>query len=308
MNDNRGLIENFLEAKYAEEGLSENSIFAYSRDLEKVSVKLNKPLLRVTQSDIEKYFIYLEKLGHSKSTRARHLSSIKQFFKFCVEEGYLSTDPSSQLSGPRSPKPLPKTLSMEEVDAILEVANTSGQTEFERARDSCLMELLYASGMRISELMSLPVAAVRGRPKMILIKGKGSKERLAPLSPSANDALDNWLNHRDKKEDLSIKKGSQRSSFLFPSNSKNGYLTRNWFFNKIKSWAIKAGVKSESVSPHTIRHAFATHLLSNGADLRVIQTLLGHSDITTTEIYTHIVNDKLKTTVDEHHPLSTKSK
>ena len=308
MNDNRGLIENFLEAKYAEEGLSENSIFAYSRDLEKVSVKLNKPLLRVTQSDIEKYFIYLEKLGHSKSTRARHLSSIKQFFKFCVEEGYLSTDPSSQLSGPRSPKPLPKTLSMEEVDAILEVANTSGQTEFERARDSCLMELLYASGMRISELMSLPVAAVRGRPKMILIKGKGSKERLVPLSPPANDALDYWLNLRDKKEDLSIKKGSQRSSFLFPSNSKNGYLTRNWFFNKIKSWAIKAGVKSESVSPHTIRHAFATHLLSNGADLRVIQTLLGHSDISTTEIYTHIVNDKLKTTVDEHHPLSTKSK
>ena len=188
------------------------------------------------------------------------------------------------------------------------MANTSGQTEFERARDSCLMELLYASGMRISELMSLPVAAVRGRPKMILIKGKGSKERLVPLSPPANDALDYWLNLRDKKEDLSIKKGFQRSSFLFPSNSKNGYLTRNWFFNKIKSWAIKAGVKSESVSPHTIRHAFATHLLSNGADLRVIQTLLGHSDITTTEIYTHIVNDKLKTTVDEHHPLSTKSK
>ena len=308
MNDNRGLIENFLEAKYAEEGLSENSIFAYSRDLKKVSVKLNKPLLRVTQSDIEKYFIYLEKLGHSKSTRARHLSSIKQFFKFCVEEGYLSTDPSSQLSGPRSPKPLPKTLSLEEVDAILEVANTSGQTEFERARDSCLMEVLYASGMRISELMSLPVAAVRGRPKMILIKGKGSKERLVPLSPPANDALDYWLNLRDKKEDLSIKKGFKRSSFLFPSNSKNGYLTRNWFFNKIKSWAIKAGVKSESVSPHTIRHAFATHLLSNGADLRVIQTLLGHSDITTTEIYTHIVNDKLKTTVDEHHPLSSKSK
>ena len=308
MNDNRGLIENFLEAKYAEEGLSENSIFAYSRDLEKVSVKLNKPLLRVTQSDIERYFIYLEKLGHSKSTRARHLSSIKQFFKFCVEEGYLSTDPSSQLSGPRSPKPLPKTLSLEEVDAILEVANTSGQTEFERARDSCLMELLYASGMRISELMSLPVAAVRGRPKMILIKGKGSKERLVPLSPPANDALDYWLNLRDKKEDLSIKKGFQRSSFLFPSKSKNGYLTRNWFFNKIKLWAIEAGVKSESVSPHTIRHAFATHLLSNGADLRVIQTLLGHSDITTTEIYTHIVNDKLKTTVDEHHPLSTKSK
>jgi integrase/recombinase XerD len=170
------------------------------------------------------------------------------------------------------------------------------------------MELLYASGMRISELMSLPVATVRGKPQMILIKGKGSKERLVPLSPPAIDALDDWLKVRDENENLSIKEGSQKSNFLFPSNSKNGYLTRNWFFNKIKSWAVVAGVKSERVSPHTIRHAFATHLLSNGADLRVIQTLLGHSDITTTEIYTHIVNDKLKSTLDEHHPLSTKSK
>jgi integrase/recombinase XerD len=170
------------------------------------------------------------------------------------------------------------------------------------------MELLYASGMRISELMSLPVATVRGKPQMILIKGKGSKERLVPLSPPAIDALDDWLKVRDENENLSIKEGSQKSNFLFPSNSKNGYLTRNWFFNKIKSWAVVAGVKSELVSPHTIRHAFATHLLSNGADLRVIQTLLGHSDITTTEIYTHIVNDKLKSTLDEHHPLSTKSK
>ena len=197
---------------------------------------------------------------------------------------------------------------MEEVDALLEVAKTHGRTEFQRARNECLMELLYASGMRISELMSLPISTARGRPKMILIKGKGSKERLVPLSPPALDALDRWLKFRDKKEDLSIKAGFKRSNFLFPSNSKNGHLTRNWFFNKIKSWAIEAGVRSENVSPHTIRHAFATHLLSNGADLRVIQTILGHSDIATTEIYTHIVNDKLKSTLEDHHPLSTKSK
>ena len=308
MNNNRHLIEKFLEAKYAEEGLSENSILAYSRDLEKVSIKIGKSLLGVTQSELEKYIIFLQKIGHSRSTRARHLSSIKQFFRFCVEEGYLSTDPASQLSTPKSIKLIPKTLTLEEVDALLKVANTQGNTEFERARNRCLMELLYASGMRISELMSLPVATVRGKPKMILIKGKGGKERLVPLSPPAIDALVQWLKFRDEKEELSFKAGLKRSNFLFPSNSKNGYLTRNWFFNKIKSWAIEAGVRSESVSPHTIRHAFATHLLSNGADLRVIQTLLGHSDITTTEIYTHIVNDKLKTTVDEHHPLSTKSK
>ena len=308
MNDNRQLIGKFLEAKYAEEGLSENSILAYSRDLEQFSRNIGRPLLGVTQAELEQYIIYLQKLGHSRSTRARHLSSIKQFFKFCVEAGFSTTDPSSQLSSPKLPKPLPKTLTLEEVDALLKVAKTQGHTEFERARNKCLMEILYASGMRITELMSLPVAAARGRPKMILIKGKGSKERLVPLSPPAIEALDHWLKLRDEKEDLSLKQGLKRSRFLFPSSSKNGYLTRNWFFNKIKSWAIEAGVKSESVSPHTIRHAFATHLLSNGADLRVIQTLLGHSDITTTEIYTHIVNDKLKSTLEEHHPLSNKSK
>ena len=308
MSENDQLIEKFLEAKYAEEGLSENSILAYSKDLEKVSIKIGKPLLEVTQTELEKYIIYLQKLGHSRSTRARHLSSIKQFFKFCVETGFLITDPSSQLSGPKLSKPLPKTITLEEVDALLKVAKSQGNTEFERARNKCLMEVLYASGMRITELMSLPVASARGKPKMILIKGKGSKERLVPLSPPAIEALEQWINFRDEKENQSIKSGLKRSSFLFPSNSKNGYLTRNWFFNKIKSWAIEAGVKSENVSPHTIRHAFATHLLSNGADLRVIQTLLGHSDITTTEIYTHIVNDKLKSTLEEYHPLSTKSK
>ena len=199
MKNNKELIENFLEAKYAEAGLSENSILAYSRDLKKVCIGINKPLLSATQTELEKYFVNLEKSGHSQSTRARHLSSIKQFFKFCVESGYVSTDPSSQLSGLKSPKSLPKTLTMEEVDALLKVAKTHGQTEFQRARNECLMELLYASGMRISELMSLPVSTARGRPKMILIKGKGSKERLVPLSPPALDALDSWLKFRDKK-------------------------------------------------------------------------------------------------------------
>lgn len=308
MNNNKHLIEKFLEAKYAEEGLSDNSILAYSRDLKKFSQKIDKPLFQITQPELEKYIVYLQKLGHSRASRARHISSIKQFFKFFVEIGLLKTDPSSQLSGPKVPKSLPKTLTMEEVDALLKVAKIQGRTEFERARNKCLMEILYASGMRITELMSLPVDAARGSPKMILIKGKGNKERLVPLSPSAVHALDQWLKFRDEKEDILLKTGLNRSNFLFPSNSKNGYLTRNWFFNKIKSWARKAGVKSENVSPHTIRHAFATHLLSNGADLRVIQTLLGHSDITTTEIYTHMVNDKLKSTLEEYHPLSTKNK
>ena len=183
MNNNKHLIEKFLEAKYAEEGLSDNSILAYSRDLKKFSQKIDKPLFQITQPELEKYIVYLQKLGHSRASRARHISSIKQFFKFFVEIGLLKTDPSSQLSGPKVPKSLPKTLTMEEVDALLKVAKIQGRTEFERARNKCLMEILYASGMRITELMSLPVDAARGSPKMILIKGKGNKERLVPLSP-----------------------------------------------------------------------------------------------------------------------------
>ncbi len=309
MKNNQALIENFLEAKFGEEGLSENTILAYSRDLEQICKKVGKSLVDVSQSDLEQYFIYLKNSGHSKSTTARRLSAIKQFYKFHVETGFLSTDPTAQLTGPRSSKPLPKTLSVGEVEALLQVAKNHGETEYERVRNRCLMEILYASGMRISELMSLPVSSVRGNPEMILVKGKGSKERLVPLSPSAIEALFDWLKLRDQKEDLRLNKmGKKRSKFLFPSSSKQGHLTRNWFFNKIKEWALISGVKSENVSPHTIRHAFATHLLSNGADLRVIQTLLGHSDITTTEIYTHIVNEKLKGTLDDHHPLSGKSK
>jgi len=165
MTVNTDLIKKFLEAKYAEEGLSENSISAYSRDLKKISNKLNKPFLRITQPEIEKYFSYLQRLGFSSTTRARHLSSIKQFYKYLVEQGYLNCDPSSQLSGPRKPKPLPKTLTIEEVDALMEVAKTNGQNNFECSRNNCLMELLYASGMRISELMSLRVESVRGSPK-----------------------------------------------------------------------------------------------------------------------------------------------
>ena len=308
MKNNQALIENFLEAKFGEEGLSENSILAYSRDLKQICKKVGKSLVDVSQHDLEKYFIYLKGSGHSKSTTARRLSTIKQFYKFCVEKGLLSTNPTSQLTGPRSSKPLPKTLTVGEVEALLQVAKNHGRTEYDQVRNRCLMEILYASGMRISELMSLPVSSVRGNPDMILVKGKGSKERLVPLSPSAIEALFDWLKLRDKKEDLNFNKTRKRSKFLFPSSSKQGHLTRNWFFNKIKEWALISGVKSENVSPHTIRHAFATHLLSNGADLRVIQTLLGHSDITTTEIYTHIVNEKLKDTLDDHHPLSGKSK
>jgi len=199
-------------------------------------------------------------------------------------------------------------LSLEEVDRLLDVAIHSGKKEAERLRDACLMQLLYATGMRVSELMALPVAATRGNPAMILVKGKGSKERLVPLSTPARDALAKWIVKRDQKDELSVKSGHASSAYLFPSSGQLGHLTRHWFYGKIKLWAKTAGIDPSKISPHTIRHAFASHLLANGADLRIIQTLLGHADVATTEIYTHVLDEKLQSLVEDHHPLAKRDK
>jgi integrase/recombinase XerD len=162
--------------------------------------------------------------------------------------------------------------------------------------------------MRVSELMALPVAATRGNPAMILVKGKGSKERLVPLSTPARDALAKWIVKRDQKDELSVKSGHASSAYLFPSSGQLGHLTRHWFYGKIKLWTTTAGIDPSKISPHTIRHAFASHLLANGADLRIIQTLLGHADVATTEIYTHVLDEKLQSLVEDHHPLAKRDK
>lgn len=296
----------FLEAQAAELDAAENTRLAYARDL-KAFVEwlgVERSLRTATQTDVEDHLVDLDASGMSRATRARRLSAIRQFYRFSYEEGWREDNPAAQIKGPKKQKRLPKTLSEAEVDALLAAAGRLG-TETERLRNTCLLELLYATGMRVSELVSLPVQAARGDPRMLLVRGKGGKERMVPLSPPAREALAVWLEQRDRAEELSrIERGVAPSRFLFPSHGRSGHLTRHRFYGLIKELSVEAGVDPTRVTPHVLRHAFATHLLSRGADLRVIQTLLGHADVATTEIYTHVVEERLKSLVLDHHPLA----
>lgn len=299
-------IQAFLEAQAAELDAATNTQLAYARDLTAFSDWLGSQskgghFKNVTQGDVESYLIWCDAQGLAKSTRARRLSAIKQIFRFSFEEGWRDDNPAIQISGPGRDKRLPKTLSHEEVDALLAAARAVPK---DTLRTTCLMELLYATGMRVTELVSLPVAAARGDPRMLLVRGKGDKERMVPLSPPARTATVIWLKARDDAEEIAHKDGKARSKFLFPSRSKLGHLTRQSFFKLIKDLAVAGGVSPAKVTPHTLRHAFATHLLAGGADLRSIQTLLGHADIATTEIYTHVLDERLKELVLDHHPLA----
>jgi integrase/recombinase XerD len=193
---------------------------------------------------------------------------------------------------------------VDDVERLLEQAKHHGRNQTDRLRNICMMELLYATGMRATELVSLPADAVRGNPHMIMLKGKGNKERMVPLSEDAQEATQTWLCHRDKADAKNVKAGQAPSPFLFPSRGKTGHLTRIRLFTLIKEIAVAAGLSPAAITPHTLRHAFATHLLQNGADLRAIQVLLGHADITTTEIYTHILDERLRNLVRDHHPLA----
>ena len=308
MNDLRR-IEAFLEAKSAETGASQNTLSAYARDLSdfhEFLIKRKQDLIRVTMAGIESYLVDLVNRDLSRATRARRLSAIKQFFHFCLEENWRTDHPALQVTGPGREKSLPKTITVIDVDRLMESAITLAKGQVERARNACLMQVLYSTGMRVSELMSLPVGACRGEPEYLLIKGKGDKERIVPLSPPASAALILWLYHRDREDERKVSEGHDASPFLFPSRGKLGHLTRHWFYQNIKNWAVNAGIDAGTVTPHTIRHAFATHLLANGADLLVIQTLLGHADLSTTEIYTHVLDGHLRDLVMDHHPLSTK--
>ena len=300
-------IETFLEAMYAEQDASENTLKAYSADLKEFSDYLKKEksdFLHANRSHIEGYLVSLDIRGIAQATRARRLSAVRQLYRFAFEEGWRDYDPATQIRGPKKKRHLPKTLTEAEVDRLLEAAQQTGRSNTERLRNSCLMQLLYSTGMRVTELVSLPVAAVRGNPEMVLVRGKGDKERLVPLSPPAKMAIAAWLKRRDTAEDEAEAAGKQPSRFLFPSNGKLGHLTRIRFYTLVKEIAVVAGVSPETVTPHTLRHAFATHLLAGGADLRVIQMLLGHADVATTEIYTHVLDENLKTLVLKHHPLA----
>jgi integrase/recombinase XerD len=301
-------ISTFLEAQAAELGAANNTLLAYGRDLKDFQdwlIQQSRDFLVATQGDVESYLIYCDAQGLAKSTRARRLSSIKQIYRFAFEEGWREDNPPIQITGPGLDKRLPKTLTVEEVDHLLNAARSVGR---DRLRNTCLMELLYATGMRVTELVSLPVSAARGDPRVLLILGKGGKERIVPLSPPAREALVAWLPVRDAADDLAKSKGKPASKFLFPSRSAAGFLTRHRFYLLIKELAVAGGVMPSKVTPHTLRHAFATHLLAGGADLRSIQAMLGHTDVATTEIYTHVLDERLTELVLEHHPLAKNDK
>ncbi len=308
-DDDHQWISTFLDAQAAELGAARNTLLAYGRDLKDVAQWLgyrNLSFAAARQDTIESYLIACDGEGLSRATRARRLSAIKQIYRFAFEEGWRADNPALQIKGPGRAKSLPKTLEVVEVDRLLEAARVTGRSEVDRLRNTCLMEVLYATGMRVSELVSLPAAAARGDPNMLLILGKGGKERMVPLSPPARRALALWLDTRDAAEEKREKKGQKPSRFLFPSRSKDGHLTRHRFYLLVKELAVVGGVSPEKVTPHTLRHAFATHLLANGADLRAIQALLGHADIATTEIYTHVLDARLAELVHKHHPLARK--
>ncbi|WP_051153738.1 site-specific tyrosine recombinase XerD [Litoreibacter arenae] len=300
-------VETFLDAQAAELDASENTLLAYGRDLIDFAGWLTdrgRSFDSAARSDVEDYLIHCDEQGLAASTRARRLSAIKQLYRFAYEEGWREDNPAIQIKGPGRKKSLPQTLSVEEVDRLLGAAQTSARSQEDRLRNTCLMELLYATGMRVTELVTLPVAAARGDPRMLLVRGKGGKERMVPLAASARDAVAVWIETRDEMDAKAQAKGKPASKYLFPSHGRTGHLTRHRFYVLIKELAVAGGVDPSKVTPHTLRHAFATHLLANGADLRAIQTLLGHADISTTEIYTHVLDERLKELVLEHHPLT----
>ena len=293
----------FLEALQAEQDAALNTLQAYARDLKDYVGYLDRKKLTpemAERGDVEAYLVELETLGLAKSTRARRLSSIRQLYRFAFTEGWRDDDPAAQIRGPKRGRYLPATLSEADVLRLLDSARGIGKTPLDNLRNTCLMEILYATGLRVTELVSLPVAATRGDPRMILVRGKGGRERMVPLSPYAREALTAWLIARDAGE----KDKPNKSIFLFPSRGKKGHLTREAFFLFVKDLAAYSGLDPKSVSPHTLRHAFATHLLAHGADLRSIQTLLGHADVSTTEIYTHVLEERLKDLVLKRHPLA----
>ena len=299
-------LPRYLEAIRAERDAARNTLLSYARDLNDFATFLDRRALDYTtagRADIEAYLIEQDARGMAQATRARRLSAIRQLYRFAFLEGWRNDDPGALIKGPKRRRALPNALSEAEVDRLLAAAASLGATDADRLRDTCLMQLLYATGLRVSELVSLPLAAVRGDPRMILIRGKGGRERMVPLSPPARDALSAWLGHLD----LAGGQGRPRlrSPYLFPARGKRGHMTRERFFLLVKDLARAAGLDAAGVSPHTLRHAFATHLLAHGADLRVIQTLLGHASIATTEIYTHVLETRLRELVLERHPLAT---
>lgn len=307
MNNQKGWIEAYLEAQRAEKGAAENTVTAYARDLTdyvRYLDKVGSEPGRATREDIEGYLAALEADGRAPSTRARRLSAIRQFHHFVWGEGWRQDNPAARLRGRVPRRTAPVVLDEAAVKQLLDTARAGGRASNKGLRLHCLVELLYATGLRVSELVSLPVSAARGDPRVLFVRGKGARERLVPVGDVARAALAEWLTARDAEDAAAVAAGARKSPWLFPSRGASGYLTRIAFWQQLKRLAVEAGLEPSGISPHALRHAFASHLLSNGADLRSIQGMLGHVDISTTEIYTHVLDERLKNLVLENHPLA----
>ena len=295
----------FLDMLAAERGAGKNTLAAYGRDLADFSTALGAKRRSIATAATEDVRVYLRQLsdrGFAAASVARRLSAIRQLYRFLYAEGHRSDDPAAILEGPKRGRPLPKVLSIEEVDRLLAAARAArpDQAPEERLRGArlvCLLEVLYATGLRVSELMALPASAAQRNARMLAVRGKGDKERLVPLNDAAKRAMGEY---RALMAEL---RPRLTAKWLFPSFGASGHLTRQHFARELKLLASAAGLRSHKVSPHVLRHAFASHLLHNGADLRIVQTLLGHADISTTQIYTHVLEERLKNLVRDLHPL-----
>jgi integrase/recombinase XerD len=299
---NEILIELFLDMLAAERGASANTLDAYRRDLADFSAGAN--IATADTDALRGHLGRLAKRGLAAASVARRLSAIRQLYRFLYSERHRSDDPAAVIEGPKRGRSLPKVLSVKQVDDLLAQAREGVKAEakseqLRAARLNCLLEVLYATGLRVSELVALPEAAARRDQRMLVIRGKGGRERLVPLNQSARRTMTDYLALRtDAKLD--------KSKWLFPSFGESGHLTRQHFARDLKELAAASGLPPRLVSPHVLRHAFASHLLHNGADLRIVQTLLGHTDISTTQIYTHVVEERLKSLVRDLHPLAEK--
>ena len=304
------LIALFLDMLAAERGAGINTLSAYRRDLEDLSAMLGGTggsIAKATTDDLRDYLGTLAQRGFKASSVARRLSAIRQLYRFLYAENHRRDDPAAVLQGPKRALTLPKILSIADVDGLLKTAHADAADakrpaaeRLRAARLACLLEVLYATGLRVSELVALPVSAARQDARMLVVRGKGDKERLVPLNDSAKRAMTDYLAL------LNARPERAETKWLFPSFGESGHLTRQHFARDLKALAAKAGLKAAQVSPHVLRHAFASHLLHNGADLRVVQTLLGHADISTTQIYTHVLEERLKSLVRDLHPLTDK--
>jgi len=302
------MVELFLDMLAAERGAGENTLCAYRNDLDDLSAHLRaagRTIASATTDDLRDFIATLSDRGFKPSSLARRLSAVRQVYKFLYAEGKRADDPAAVLEGPKRARALPKVLSIANVDALLKNARANSenakQPPAQRLRATrllCLLEVVYATGLRVSELVALPASAAQRDQRMLVVRGKGGKERLVPLNKPAKRAMSEYLELRTAAE------RDAKSKWLFPSFGEKGHLTRQHFARELKTLGQASGIRAENLSPHVLRHAFASHLLHNGADLRVVQTLLGHADISTTQIYTHVLEERLKTLVRDLHPLA----